>query len=156
MEELDKESPTQEEWLEIPFEAITEKPKRELKRKIKQEYNESPIHTSYYMPTKQRSNVDIEDRRKDEYSTFGEYIANKLRKVKSPRTRGNIQQIITTVLWQAESGAYDHTDSVKNLFFANITPIVNATAMDTSYNNEENVQDTSTDSKSETLVESLQ
>lgn len=70
----------------------------------------------YYAAPKVSESILYEDQpKKDEYSVFGEYIGNKLRKFKNPRTIGNLQQLITTILWQAEYGMYDNAEAVKKI-----------------------------------------
>lgn len=113
-----------EEWLEDPYSNIdTYEPKRKrVYRKIKREVQSPPPRVSTYIPQPNRYEkppvpvlIDNQVAMRDEYSVFGEYVANKLRKFKGPRTRGNLQQLITTILWQAEYGAYDNADSVKRV-----------------------------------------
>ncbi|KAL0818802.1 hypothetical protein ABMA28_008128 [Loxostege sticticalis] len=110
-----------EEWLEDPYANIdTYEPKRKrVYRKIKREPQSPPRRLSTYTPQSVKYDktpilVDHPISR-DEYTVFGEYVANKLRKFKGPRTRGNLQQLITTILWQAEYGAYDNADAVKRV-----------------------------------------
>ncbi|XP_072394750.1 uncharacterized protein [Diabrotica undecimpunctata] len=45
---------------------------------------------------------------KDEFSLFGEQVAMKLRKIVSPFARFSVQNIINTVLFEAEMGKYDN------------------------------------------------
>ncbi|XP_037962615.2 uncharacterized protein LOC119690823 isoform X2 [Plutella xylostella] len=118
-----------EEWLEDdPYqtgrtESYEPKKKKVKTMKVKREVISPPRRreSSYYQSTPLPRKVDREiiyrdpPPIKDEYSVFGEYVANKLRKFKAPRTRGNIQQLITTILWQAEYGMYDNADSVKRV-----------------------------------------
>lgn len=112
-----------EEWLEEDYhtvESFQPKRKQVQYRKIKRELVSPPraAHTVNYNRTAPKSdNIEhvIVSAKKDEYSVFGEYIANKLRKFNTPRTRGNIQQLITTILWQAEYGVYDDPESVKHI-----------------------------------------
>ncbi|XP_063382428.1 uncharacterized protein LOC134668869 isoform X2 [Cydia fagiglandana] len=112
---------TDEEWLEeetyqtveptkkrrkMPFKQIKrelESPPRRLSYKPKPQLQYEPEQIVYQVPSK------------DEYTVFGEYVANKLRKVKLPKTRGNLQQLITTILWQAEYGMYDSAEAVKRV-----------------------------------------
>lgn len=73
--------------------------------------------------------------KKDEFSVFGEYIGNKLRKFKSYQTSVNVQQLITTILWQAEYGVYDNMESVKRIVLSTVKE------MDTTQNmNHEEIQ----------------
>lgn len=117
-----------EEWLEdeynAPVEIFEPKRKKTIYRKIKREVVTPPRRSSnYYAVTSTKAdkqNFVISDSRKDEYSVFGEYIANKLRKLKTPRTRSNIQQIVTTILWQAEYGLYDDADAVKRILLTSV------------------------------------
>ncbi|CAF4920319.1 unnamed protein product [Pieris macdunnoughi] len=105
-----------EEWLnDDAFDSVTEtytKPqkKRKIYRKIKQEVISPPPTT--FEPKKQ---IIIQNNRRDEYHAFGEYVSNKLRKFDNNQTRSNIQQLITTILWQAEYGVYDNMDTVKRI-----------------------------------------
>lgn len=120
-----------EEWLEDEYNNSTEiyepKRKKTIYRKIKREVVTPPRRSSNYYAVAsakaEKSHVMINDSRKDEYSVFGEYIANKLRKFKAPRTRGNIQQLITTLLWQAEYGIYDDADAVKRVLLSSVQDI---------------------------------
>lgn len=120
-----------EEWLEDEYNNAAEifepKRKKSMYRKIKREIVTPPRHSSnYYTLAKskaEKQHVIINDPRKDEYSVFGEYIANKLRKFKAPRTRGNIQQLITTILWQAEYGLYDDAEAVKRVLMSSVQVI---------------------------------
>ncbi|XP_026332303.1 uncharacterized protein LOC113239488 isoform X2 [Hyposmocoma kahamanoa] len=120
-----------EEWLEDeynnPAEMYEPKRKKAIYRKIKREVVTPPRRSSnYYALTSakaEKQHLIINDSRKDEYSVFGEYIANKLRKFKAPRTRGNIQQLITTILWQAEYGLYDDADAVKRVLMSSVQDI---------------------------------
>lgn len=116
-----------EEWLEEEAYQTIEAPikrRRMSYKKIKREIESPPRRMSHkpnsYIPNsmlyEQPERLIIQDpQKKDEYSVFGEYVANKLRKVKLPKTRGNLQQLITTILWQAEYGMYDTADSVKRV-----------------------------------------
>ncbi|KAL0868300.1 hypothetical protein ABMA27_007828 [Loxostege sticticalis] len=110
-----------EEWLEDPYANIdTYEPKRKrVYRKIKREPQSPPRRLSTYTPqtVKYDKTPILVDHpiSRDEYTVFGEYVANKLRKFKGPRTRGNLQQLITTILWQAEYGAYDNAEAVKRV-----------------------------------------
>ncbi|CAH0760688.1 unnamed protein product [Diatraea saccharalis] len=124
--QLHETTASDEEWLEedpytnAHIEAYEQKPKRQY-RKIKREVQTPPRRMSTYTPHKvsfeKPSPIIIEEstQSRDEYSVFGEYVANKLRKFKAPRTRGNLQQLITTILWQAEYGTYDNADAVKRV-----------------------------------------
>ncbi|XP_073959174.1 uncharacterized protein isoform X2 [Choristoneura fumiferana] len=116
-----------EEWLEEEaYQTIEPQTKRRRMpyKKIKREIESPPRRMSHktnaYIPNsmlyEQPERLIIQEpQRKDEYSVFGEYVANKLRKVKLPKTRGNLQQLITTILWQAEYGMYDTADAVKRV-----------------------------------------
>ncbi|CAH4027617.1 uncharacterized protein LOC123709260 isoform X2 [Pieris brassicae] len=105
-----------EEWLnEDVFDTVTEtytqpQKKRKIYRKIKREVI-SPAPTTYE-PKKQ---IIIQNNRRDEYHAFGEYVSNKLRKFNNNQTQSNVQQLITTILWQAEYGVYDNMDTVKRI-----------------------------------------
>ncbi|XP_053615743.1 uncharacterized protein LOC128678316 isoform X1 [Plodia interpunctella] len=115
-----------EEWLEDETYAPIYEPKRKKMayRKIKREVLTPPRRQSYVRVIKNEPKPTpspiVLDSYKDEYSVFGEYVANKLRKFKTPRTRGNLQQLITTILWQAEYGAYDNADAVKRLLMYSV------------------------------------
>ncbi|XP_049885703.1 uncharacterized protein LOC126380364 isoform X3 [Pectinophora gossypiella] len=112
-----------EEWLEDDYiqldryePAKRKRSYRKIKREVVTPPRKTPYHAQSVTKTPRRTErIVIEDPKKDEYSVFGEYIANKLRKFKAPRTRGNIQQIITTILWQAEYGLYDDAEAVKRV-----------------------------------------
>lgn len=115
-----------EEWLEedhYGLDTFGHEPKRKRAyRKIKREVQTPPRRSSTFKPASYKSPIVIESNtNKDEYSVFGEYIANKLRKFKAPRTRGNLQQLITTIMWQAEYGLYDNADAVKRLLLYTVT-----------------------------------
>ncbi|XP_047034852.1 uncharacterized protein LOC124640932 isoform X2 [Helicoverpa zea] len=116
-----------EEWLEEdPYQIThieTYEPKRKKMkyRKIKREVASPTGLPGFYVAPKAEKTVIFDDsHKKDEYSIFGEYVANKLRKFKSPRTRGNLQQLITTILWQAEYGLYDDAEAVKRVLMYSI------------------------------------
>ncbi|KAM3962100.1 uncharacterized protein ACR2FA_003787 isoform 1-T1 [Aphomia sociella] len=112
-----------EEWLEDEQYQTTYEPKRKkvTYRKIKREVQTPPRRLSYRPVKYDKPPVVIENNiLRDEYSVFGEYVANKLRKFKAPRTRGNLQQLITTILWQAEYGTYDNADSVKRVLMCTV------------------------------------
>lgn len=120
-----------EEWLdEDPYQIThieTFEPKakrRRLKyRKIKREVQSPTDLPGFYVAPKPDKIIYEEPQiRKDEYSVFGEYVANKLRKIKVPRTRGNLQQLITTLMWQAEYGMYDSAEAVKRVLMITVTP----------------------------------
>lgn len=122
---------TDEEWLEdeynTPAEIFEPKRKKRIYRKIKREVVTPPHRPSNYYTlanaSAEKQHVIVNDSRRDEYSVFGEYIANKLRKFKAPRTRGNIQQLITTILWQAEYGLYNDADAVKRVLMSSVQVI---------------------------------
>lgn len=121
---------SEEEWLDDEYNTPTEiyEPKRKtIYRKVKREVVTPPRGPSdYYAPAKakvDKPRVFVKEWRTDEYSVFGEYIANKLRKFKAPRTRGNIQQLITTILWQAEYGLYDEADAVKRVLMSSVQDV---------------------------------
>ncbi|CAG9568331.1 unnamed protein product [Danaus chrysippus] len=118
-----------EEWLNEDMYQTVETYEPKLKkmkcRTIKREIA-SPPHVSRYVlhqPTsypKQERLVIDNTQRKDEYSVFGEYVGNKLRKFKSNQTRGNVQQLITTILWQAEYGVYDSMETIKRVLLHSV------------------------------------
>ncbi|XP_032522308.1 uncharacterized protein LOC116773871 isoform X2 [Danaus plexippus] len=118
-----------EEWLnEDMYQTVEtyEPKKKKMKyRTIKREVS-SPPHVSKYVvhspasyPKQERIVID-NSQRKDEYSVFGEYVGNKLRKFKSNQTRGNVQQLITTILWQAEYGVYDSMETIKRVLLHSV------------------------------------
>ncbi|XP_075984821.1 uncharacterized protein LOC142982282 isoform X2 [Anticarsia gemmatalis] len=115
-----------EEWLEDDPYQIThietyEPTKKKMKyRKIKRELASPTGLPGFYVAPKPNKTVLYEEKKKDEYNVFGEYVANKLRKFSSPRTRGNLQQLITTILWQAEYGLYDNAEAVKRVLMYSI------------------------------------
>ncbi|KAJ0172089.1 hypothetical protein K1T71_012062 [Dendrolimus kikuchii] len=118
-----------EEWLEEDPYQIThfetyepkQKRKRMKLRKIKREVTSPTELPGFYATPKANKSILYEEQpRKDEYSVFGEYIGNKLRKFKNPRTRGNLQQLITTILWQAEYGMYDNAEAVKRVLLYSV------------------------------------
>lgn len=119
-----------EEWLDddpyqiTHIETYEPVPKRKNKmkyRRVKREVQSPSGLPGYYVAPKPEQTVVYEDvNQSDEYSVFGEYVANKLRKVKSPRTRGNLQQLITTILWQAEYGMYDNASAVKRVLMYSV------------------------------------
>ncbi|XP_026735642.1 uncharacterized protein LOC113499374 isoform X3 [Trichoplusia ni] len=117
---------TDEEWLEDdPYQIThieTYEPKRKKMkyRKIKREVASPTGLPGFYVAPKEKKVVYEDPQKHDEYSVFGEYVANKLRKFKTPRTRGNLQQLITTILWQAEYGLYDNADAVKRVLMYSI------------------------------------
>ncbi|CAH2232887.1 uncharacterized protein LOC120633917 isoform X1 [Pararge aegeria] len=120
-----------EEWLnEEVYETVDYQPKRKKTkyRTIKREicspppstpkYRVVPNHT-YAKPLPERVSVES-SQRKDEYSVFGEYVGNRLRKFRHPQVRGNVQQLITTILWQAEYGIYDNIETVKRVILHSV------------------------------------
>lgn len=112
-----------EEWLEDETTYTTYEPKRKKMtyRTIKREVTTPPRRTSHMRTKPAPAPILIDSSHlKDEYAVFGEYVANKLRKFKAPRTRGNLQQLITTILWQAEYGTYDSADAVKRLLMYSV------------------------------------
>lgn len=118
-----------EEWLEDPFqithiETFEPQPKRrKIKyRKIKRELKSPTGLPGYYAVPKAVKKAHEESlSSKDEFSVFGEYVANKLRKLDNPRAIGNLQQLITTLLWQGEYGSYDTADAVKRVLLASVS-----------------------------------
>ncbi|XP_063368425.1 uncharacterized protein LOC134656795 isoform X1 [Cydia amplana] len=112
---------TDEEWLEEETYQTVEPTLKRRKvpfKRIKREIQSPPPRLSYKpKPQLQYETEQIvyQAPSKDEYTVFGEYVANKLRKVKLPKTRGNLQQLITTILWQAEYGMYESADAVKRV-----------------------------------------
>lgn len=117
-----------EEWLESDYNDPTEifaSKRKKTDYNIKTEGLTRPRRSSnYYELTndKTEERVIIDESRNDEYSVFGEYIANKLRKLKAPRTRSNVQQLIATIVWQAEYGHYDDAASVQRVL-SSVKPI---------------------------------
>ncbi|CAB3228098.1 unnamed protein product [Arctia plantaginis] len=124
--QMHAENHTDEEWLEDDPYQIThietyEPTKKKMKySKIKREVASPTGLPGFYVAPKASKTFIYDDTKKDEYSVFGQYVANKLRKFNSPRTRGNLQQLITTILWQAEYGLYDNADAVKRVLMYSI------------------------------------
>ncbi|XP_034835936.1 uncharacterized protein [Maniola hyperantus] len=122
-----------EEWLndEI-YETVDYQPKRKKMkyRTIKREVQSPPPSAPKYRviqnpvyskPLPERVVVPIDSSpRKDEYCVFGEYVGNRLRKFKNPQVRGNVQQLISTILWQAEYGLYDSMETVKRVLLHSV------------------------------------
>ncbi|CAK1594114.1 unnamed protein product [Parnassius mnemosyne] len=130
--EIGENRGSDEEWLEDDWthQVETYEPKRKMKYKqIKRELT-SPIPTKRYIYSRKPSvtkshqqpgRIPVENfTKKDEFSVFGEYIGNKLRKFKSYQTSVNVQQLITTILWQAEYGVYDNMESVKRVVLSTV------------------------------------
>lgn len=159
--DLHKES--DEEWLEDPFQTAQvdsyEVPRKKRAMKIKREPR-SPSSRLSRLQSSQLYDNDLNERTiiipaepqpaKDEYSVFGEYIANKMRKFKSPRTRGNLQQVITTMLWQAEYGVYDNSDAVKRILMFPMDVEQSNSNVSSGKRSDEVVDDTSDDHKDRT------
>ncbi|XP_072933185.1 uncharacterized protein [Epargyreus clarus] len=124
-----------EEWLEEEvypnIDSYEPKRKKVKVKHIKREIQSPPPRrSSNYIfqspktyPKPERIVIDNSSKR-DEYSVFGDYVANKLRKFKGPQTKGNIQQLITTILWQAEYGMYDNMESVKRIILHSVQEMV--------------------------------
>ncbi|XP_045779232.1 uncharacterized protein LOC123876878 isoform X2 [Maniola jurtina] len=119
-----------EEWLnEEIYETVDYKPKRKKKyRTIKREVLTPPPsapkyrvvqNPAYSKPMPECVVVD-KSQKKDEYCVFGEYVGNRLRKFKNPQVRGNVQQLISTILWQAEYGLYDNMETVKRVLLHSV------------------------------------
>lgn len=119
-----------EEWLNDdlyePVETYEPQRKRMKYRKIKQEV-QSPSAKPKFVVRHNNTNYQKPERiiidgnqRKDEYSVFGEYVGNKLRKMNNVLARGNVQQLITTILWQAEYGLYDNMETVKRVLLHSV------------------------------------
>ncbi|CAG5053539.1 unnamed protein product [Parnassius apollo] len=130
--EINENRGSDEEWLEDDWthQVETYEPKRKMKYKqIKRELS-SPMPTKRYIYSRKPSvtkshqqpgRIPVENVvKKDEFSVFGEYIGNKLRKFKSYQTSVNVQQLITTILWQAEYGVYDNMESVKRVVLSTV------------------------------------
>ncbi|XP_059051050.1 uncharacterized protein LOC131845911 isoform X2 [Achroia grisella] len=112
-----------EEWLVDDQYQTTYTPtsKKVLYRKIKREVQTPPRRLPSRPVNYEKSPVVIENTiYRDECSVFGEYVANKLRKLKVSRTRSNLQQLITTILWQAEYGTYDNANTVKRVLMHSV------------------------------------
>lgn len=119
-----------EEWLNDdlyePVETYEPQRKRMKYRKIKREVQSPPAKPTFVVRNNssnyQRPERIIIDgsQRKDEYSVFGEYVGNKLRKMGNVHARGNVQQLITTILWQAEYGLYDNMETVKRVLLHSV------------------------------------
>lgn len=106
---------TQDESYEVPVPLKKIKIKREVRSPLVQRSRRQSIVYAQDIGSNTLFIPDDPPSVQDEYSVFGEYIAKKMRKFKSPRTRGNLQQAITTMLWQAEYGMYDSSDAVKRI-----------------------------------------
>lgn len=119
-----------EEWLNDDLyetvETYEPQRKRMKYRKIKREIPSPPAKPKYVVRNTTSSYQKPEriiidgGPRKDEYSVFGEYIGNKLRKMNNPQARCNVQQLITTILWQAEYGLYDSMETVKRVLLHSV------------------------------------
>ncbi|CAH0731431.1 unnamed protein product, partial [Brenthis ino] len=119
-----------EEWLNDDLyetvETYEPQRKRMKYRKIKREVTSPPAKPKYVVRNT-TSNYQRPERiiidgspRKDEYSVFGDYIGNKLRKMNNQQARCNVQQLITTILWQAEYGLYDSMETVKRVLLHSV------------------------------------
>ncbi|GBP10172.1 Mariner Mos1 transposase [Eumeta japonica] len=98
-----------EEWLEEdPFE---QKSKR--RRRIKSERGVTPVLQFEDLPERLvlEGGSHSATAPRDQYDAFGDYVARRLRNLKSQNTRSNVQQLMTTMLWQAEFGAYEEQKS---------------------------------------------
>lgn len=120
-----------EEWLNDDLyetiEAYNEPKRKRVKyRTIKREAQTPPLSVPKYVVrnstpyTKPERIVIDGSPRKDEYSVFGDYVANKLRKLKNSQSRGNVQQLISTILWQSEYGLYDNMDTIKRVILHSV------------------------------------
>lgn len=117
-----------EEWLDDTYETIDYKPKNKkmkLRKRVRRKIQSDPStrRTNVFQsPIKQEKSDHASKvegvKNKDKFSTLGEYIAYKLRSLENTQTINNVQQIITTILWQAEYGIYDDNNAVRNFFFS--------------------------------------
>lgn len=60
--------------------------------------------------------IQSNKKEKDEYDSFGEQVAIKLRKITSPQARFEAQQIINKTLFEAEMGINTHQQTYPNIF----------------------------------------
>lgn len=58
--------------------------------------------------TEQNSEVAKNEKDRDEYDIYGEYIGYKLRKFPNPRVRCIVQHLINNVIFRAEMGKFDN------------------------------------------------
>lgn len=58
--------------------------------------------------TEQNSDVAKNEKDRDEYDIYGEYIGYKLRKFPNPRVRCIVQHLINNVIFRAEMGKFDN------------------------------------------------
>lgn len=71
---------------------------------LKRKYDNSRIDEVFSI----MRSVCEDKRTKDEFDSFGEQVAYKIRKINNDQTRSNVQQIINTILWEAGLGKYDN------------------------------------------------
>lgn len=71
--------------------------------------------------------IQSKKKEKDEYDSFGEQVAMKLRKITSPQARFVAQQIINKTLFEAEMGmaGYSYNANTHQQTFSNIFPSTN-------------------------------
>lgn len=71
--------------------------------------------------------IQSKKKEKDEYDSFGEQVAIKLRKITSPQARFEAQQIINKTLFEAEMGmaGYSYNANTHQQTFPNIFPSTN-------------------------------
>ncbi|XP_050679592.1 uncharacterized protein LOC126975632 isoform X1 [Leptidea sinapis] len=114
---------TDEEWLnDEMFETVEcgPQPKKRY-RHIKRETGSPRLIPTYSLKSTELPKKQIViNNSKDEYTAFGEYVSNKLRKFTNNQTKSNIQQLITTILWQAEYGIYDSMETVKRIILHSV------------------------------------
>lgn len=63
--------------------------------------------------TEQNSEVGKNEKDRDEYDIYGEYIGCKLRKFPNPRVRCIVQHLINNVIFRAEMGKFDNATVYK-------------------------------------------
>lgn len=71
--------------------------------------------------------IQSKKKEKDEYDSFGEQVAIKLRKITSPQARFEAQQIINKTLFEAEMGmaGYSYNANTHQQTYPNIFPSTN-------------------------------
>lgn len=71
--------------------------------------------------------IQSKKKEKDEYDSFGEQVAIKLRKITSPQARFQAQQIINKTLFEAEMGmaGYSYNANTHQQTYPNIFPSTN-------------------------------
>lgn len=84
-------------------------------RKVQTDKRKKPAKdTSQETYNKKEKNSEIQGR--DEYTTYGELVAMKLRKIGNNYARSTAQYHINNILYKAEIGAYDQQQNKPNSF----------------------------------------